>query len=279
MALWYDEVYEGDIRLGLKTTRTLWTGESEFQKIAIIETERFGKALLLDDAWMTAEGEEKTYHEMIVHPAMATAANPKRVLIIGGGDGGTAREVLRHTGVEHVDMVEIDGVLIEACKEHLPEIGTAWNDPRLNVIVSDGLDYLKTYDGPQYDVILVDGCDPVGPAVVLFEEPFYRDAKRCLAEGGVFVTQSQDPHLSHDVHVQVVKRLRDVFGTAHPYYAGVMLYPGNTWSWTWATAGDLDHLAPNLERAALAEETCEFYNRDIHVGAFAVPNFVRKALR
>lgn len=278
MGLWYDEVYEGDIRLGLKTTRTLWAGESEFQSIAIIETERFGRALLLDDAWMTAEGEEKTYHEMIVHPAMTTAREARRVLIIGGGDGGTAREVLRHPGVEQVDMVEIDGVLIEACKEHLPTIGTAWSDPRLNVVVSDGLDYVKSYDGPKYDVILVDGCDPVGPAVVLFEEAFYADAKRILAEDGVFVTQSQDPHLSHDVHVQVVRRLRDVFGKAHPYYAGVMLYPGNTWSWTWASSGELDHLTPDLERVAIVEETSEFYNREIHRGAFAVPNFVRKAL-
>src|SRR6056297_3330549 len=139
MSLWYDEIAYDKIRIGLKTKRTIYIEQSEFQKISIIETEHFGKALLLDDAWMAAEGDEKTYHEMLVHPALTTAKSIERVLIIGGGDGGTAREVLRHEGVKHVDLCEIDGQLLDAVREHMPEIG-AWEDERLHVHALDGVD-------------------------------------------------------------------------------------------------------------------------------------------
>jgi spermidine synthase len=277
MALWYDEVHDQTLRFGLKIRRTLYTERSEFQEIAIVETERYGKALLLDDIWMTLEEDERTYHEMLVHPALTTAPKIERVLIIGGGDGGTAREVLRHPEVKRCDLCEIDGQLIDACREHLAEIGTAWDDPRLEVHVGDGVEYVARYDGPPYDVVLVDGCDPVGPAAALFGEPFYRDVASVLSEDGVFATQSEDPHLYHDVHVEVVRRLRDVFGSAHPYYAGVMIYPGNTWSWTWASR-NVDHFAADEGRAERLEAVTEYYNRDIHRAAFALPNFVQKAL-
>ena len=278
MGLWYDEIHESTLRFGLTVKRTLYMDQSEFQKIAIVETERFGKGLLLDDIWMTVEGDEKTYHEMIAHPALTTAPSIERVLIVGGGDGGTAREVLRHAGVKHCDLCEIDGQLMDAIREHLPEIGTAWDDPRLHVHVGDAVDYVRNYDGPQYDVILVDGCDPVGPAAALFGEPFYRDVDRILAADGVFVTQSEDAHLFHNVHVDVVRRLRDIFGNAHPYYAGVMIYPGNVWSWTFASRS-VDPMQLHMDRVELLEEVTEYYNAHIHRGAFAVPNLVARALR
>lgn len=276
MSLWYDET-AGSLRFGLKVKRTLYVEQSEFQKISIVETERFGKALLLDDTWMTAEGDERTYHEMLVHPALATAPKIERVLIIGGGDGGAAREVLRHPDVETLDLCELDGQLIEAAKIHLTEIGSAWDDPRLNVHVGDGVEYVRNYDGPKYDVVLIDGCDPIGPAAALFGEPFYRDVERLLADDGVIVTQSEDPHIYHDVHVEIVKRLRSIFGQAAPYYAGVMIYPGNTWSWTYASR-TVDHRALDEARVERVAEHTEYYNREIHLGAFAVPNFVKRAI-
>lgn len=276
MSLWYDEEL-GSTRFGLRVTRTLYMEQSEFQHIAIVETEGFGKALLLDDTWMTAEGDEATYHEMLVHPALTTAPRIDRVLIIGGADGGAAREVLAHPEVGHLDLCDIDGQLIDACKEHLREIGSAWDDPRLHVHVGDGIDYVRRYDGQPYDVILVDGCDPVGPAAALFGEQFYLDALKIMSDDGVLVTQSEDPNIFGATHLEVIERLRSIFGQAHPYYAGIMIYPGNTWSWTYASKR-VDHRAPNAGRLDRLEQRTKYYNRDIHQGAFAIPNFVRRAL-
>jgi len=232
---------------------------------------------LLDDAWMAAEGDEKTYHEMLVHPALNTAKSIERVLVIGGGDGGTAREVLRHQGVKHVDLCEIDGQLLDAVREHMPELGS-WDDERLHVHALDGVDYVKRYDGEPYDVTLVDGFDPIGPGAVLFEKHFYEALAAIMTADGVMATQSEDPNLYFEMHVEVVNRLRKVFGNAHPYYAGIMIYPCNTWSWTWASKS-ADHLAFDAGRVERVEGWAEYYNRDIHVGAFAQPNTVRKALR
>lgn len=276
MALWFDEETD-TLRFGLKVRNTLYMERSEFQEIAIVETVGFGKALLLDDTWMTAEGDEATYHEMLVHPALTTVPKIERVLIIGGGDGGAAREVLSYAGVQHLDLCEIDGQLIDACKIHLTEIGSAWDDPRLHVHVGDGIDYVRRYDGPPYDVILVDGCDPVGPAAALFEEPFYRDVQKILAKDGVVVTQAEDPNIFGDTHLAVIGRMRKVFGHAEPFYAGVMIYPGNTWSWVYASATPRE-TALDEARVAFTESRTKYYNRDIHHAAFAKPNFVRRAL-
>jgi len=278
MSLWYDEVHEAKMRFGLKVHRTIYTERSEYQKISIVETEAFGKALLLDDVFMTLEEDERTYHEMLVHPALTSAPSIKRVLVIGGGDGGAVREVLRHPEVEHCDICEIDGQLIEACREHLPEIGTAWDDPRLQINVGDGVQFVKDHKGEPYDVVLIDGCDPVGPAAALFGVPFFESLNKILSADGVVAIQSEDPHLFHEVHIEIVRRMRKVFGNAHPYYAGIMIYPGNTWSWTFASR-TVDHLSPNLARAERIEKTSEYYNRDVHRAAFAQPNFIKKALR
>lgn len=277
MTLWYDEEAHDGLRIGLKTRRTIYVEESEFQKISIVETERLGKALLLDDLWMTAEGDEKTYHEMLAQPAMVTAPSIRRVLVIGGGDGGTTREVLRHPEVEVCDLCEIDGQLIDAIKEHFPEIG-AWDDPRLNVFARDGVDYVKHYDGEPYDVVLIDGFDPIGPGAALFEESFYSDLARITTPDAVVSTQSEDPNFYHQVHVDVVRRLRRVFGNAFPYYAGVMIYPCNTWSWTWASKS-VDHLAVDAARLERVESWTDYYNGEIHRAAFAQPNTVKRSLK
>ncbi|MBH23414.1 MAG: spermidine synthase [Myxococcales bacterium] len=277
MGLWYDEVFEDKLRLGLKLKRTLFTGQSDFQKVEVVETELLGKALLIDGLWMTCEGEEAPYHELIVQPAMVTSPTIERVLIIGGGDGGTAREVLRHAEVKHVDMVEIDAMVIEACKEHLPEIGTAWDDPRLNVMVGDGVAYVKEADVEPYDVVIVDGSDPVGPAKGLFNESFYRGCARLLKEEGVFVTQSESPRLFKEIHLEMVQVINTVFGAAWPYYYPVMIYGSGHWSWTYASRQTTPYDL-NDERVARLEKDSRIYNRGIHHGVFALPNHVKQEL-
>lgn len=277
MALWYDEILNDNIRFGLKVKQTLFMGASEYQTVSVVETEAMGRALLIDDLWMTSERDEKGYHEMIVHPAMTTAPKIDRVLVIGGGDGGTVREVLRYPGVKHVDMVEIDGLVVEVSKKFLPTIGAAWNDPRLHVTIGDGIAWVKDHALEPYDVILVDGSDPVGPAEGLFNKSFYEACLSRLSTGGVFVTQSESTMVFLDTHVEMVKTITEVFGSSHPYYRDVFLYSAGTWSWTYAskTRSPRDVVE---ERMAFIEERTEIYNRDIHHGMFAVPNFIRRRL-
>ena len=277
MALWYDEVNKDSLRFGAKTTRTLFVGQSPYQKVSVFETEALGKALMIDDLWMCAEGDEKTYHEMITHTAITTAKKSERVLIIGGGDGGTAREVLSYKHVKHVDLVEIDGMVIEACKKYLPELGTAWDDPRLNVVVGDGIAWVKREDLEPYDIILVDGSDPVGPAVGLFNEGFYKACYDRLSKDGILVTQAESPKLFYETHIELVKTLQRIFPVVHPFYQTILIYAGALWGWVYATKGT-EYTEIQDDLMALAEARCEIYNREIHLGAFAVPNFIKRAL-
>ena len=169
---WVDEIFDG-VRYGL-AGRVIAEEQSPFQRVTIIESERYGKGLLLDGCWMTAERQERHYHEAIVHPALCSAASIERVLVIGGGDGGTARECLRHAGVQHLDMVEIDGLVVEWSRQHLPSIGGGcWSDPRFHLTVGDGIAWAANAPDASYDVVIVDGSDPAGPAEGLFNRAFF----------------------------------------------------------------------------------------------------------
>ncbi|MEY4575862.1 MAG: polyamine aminopropyltransferase, partial [Pseudomonadota bacterium] len=157
MAMWFEETYGEKIRFGLRLKRSLFQGQSEFQSVDVVETVEFGRALALEGAWMTSERDEAHYHEMIVHPALTTAKTISRVLVIGGGDGGTIREVLSYPEVKHVTLVELDKMVVDVSQEHLSSFGVPWNDPRLEMKFGDGIKFLAEYAGPAYDVILIDG--------------------------------------------------------------------------------------------------------------------------
>jgi spermidine synthase len=275
---WIDEVHEGWLRTGLALERVLFDEQSPYQRVTIVDTVRFGRGLLLDHLWMTAEGDRWVYHELIAHTAMTTARRIARVLIIGGGDGGTALEVLRYPEVERVDLVEIDGMVIDACREHLPCFAAAWADPRLLVTVGDGIDYAQRADVAPYDVILVDGADAVGPAEGLFGARFFQGCQRLLAPGGVLITQAGSPGLQTDVHVALIETLAGVFAHVHPFYNTVSLYPGGSWSWIYAS-DDADPTAIDPVRAALAEAQTHIWSRDLQRGALlSMPNHIRRAL-
>lgn len=277
MGLWFEEDFQDRVRLGLRVTRSLLHARSEYQTIDIVDTVPYGVTLLLDGAYMTSVADEFHYHEMIVHPALTTAPNIRRVLVIGGGDGGTVREVLRYREVEQVTLCEIDGMVIDACKEHLP-FGVPWQDPRLTVRVGDGVAYLRDYEGEPFDVILVDGADPVGPAAGLFQNPFYVACRAVLAKDGVLASQTEAPLLMKDDFVAIQKALRAVFPVVQPYFGPVPIYPSGSWTWTYASNGTTPE-SPREDRLAQIESGCRYYNRDIHRAAFAQPNYVRAALR
>lgn len=279
MSLWCDEIYDNLSRFGLKTQKTLFHTRSPFQDILVVETELLGRALMLDSMWMTSEGDEKPYHEMLVHPALSTAPSIRRVLVIGGGDGGTIREVLKYPEVQHVDLVEIDELVVQACQEHLPQIGgAAWRDSRLTLTIADGIEWVKAAQPASYDIILVDGSDPTGPAVGLFDHAFYAACARALTQEGVFASQAESPILMQPIHVDMVQALQKAFGHAHPYYGTVMMYPGGLWSWVYASRATqpTDLKEDRLNRIAA---TTDIWNKAIHHGAFAVPNRLAHALQ
>lgn len=275
---WVDEHHLG-VRYGLEG-RVLVEEESPFQRITVIDSLRYGKGLLLDGCWMTAERQERHYHESLVHPALCSAAQIERVLVIGGGDGGTARECLRHPGVQHLDMVEIDGRVVALSQQHLPSIGGGcWQDRRFHLTVGDGIAWAANAPTASYDVVLVDGSDPAGPAEGLFNRAFFEQCRRILKPGGVFATQSESPEAFRQVHIDTVKVIRDVFGRADPMYGWVPMYPSGWWSWTFAATDGRRYLEPDAARAAAIAEGCEIWSPRWQRGAFdAIPAAIERTL-
>ena len=278
MGLWYDETFDDHTRIGLRVKETLFSGESPYQKVEVIDTAAFGRVLIIDGVFMTSDYDEFLYHEMLVQPALCTAPRIERVLVIGGGDGGTVREVLRHAGVKECVMIEIDEMVDNASKEHLPGIGTAWDDPRLHVRFIDGIEYVKTGDAESYDVILLDGTDPVGPGAALFDERFYAGCKRMLTPTGVMALQSESPLLMMDLFVETQHKLRELFSEVHPYLGPVPLYGTGTWSWTWCSNTG-EPLRAIRERQQAIVEGSKAYNEELHQAIFALPNYVKRALK
>jgi spermidine synthase len=274
-----DEVFDG-VRYGLEA-RILEERDSPFQRVTIIDSRRYGRGLLLDGCWMTAEHQERQYHEPLVHPALCGAERIERVLVIGGGDGGTARECLRHEGVRHLDMVEIDGLVVELARRHLPSLGDGcWDDPRFRLTVGDGIAWASAAADASYDVVIVDGSDPAGPAEGLFNRAFFEHCRRILRPGGVFATQSESPEAFRQVHLDTILLLREVFGHADPLYGWVPMYPSGWWSWTFAATGGRRYLVPDPERAAAVAAGCRIWSPRWQRGAFeAMPAFIERELR
>jgi len=275
---WIDEIFDG-VRYGL-AGRVIAEQQSPFQRVTIIESERYGKGLLLDGCWMTAERQERHYHESIVHPALCSAASIERVLVIGGGDGGTARECLRHAGVQHLDMVEIDGLVVEWSQQHLAAIGGGcWSDPRFHLTVGDGIAWAAKAADASYDVVIVDGSDPAGPAEGLFNRAFFEQCRRILKPGGVFATQSESPEAFRQVHLDTVRVIREVFGHADPMYGWVPMYPSGWWSWTFAAIDGRRYLQPDPARAAAVVDGSEIWSPRWQRGAFdAIPAAIEREL-
>ena len=215
---------------------------------------------------------------MISHPAIAAVERPARVLVIGGGDGGTVREVLRHAPVEQVVMVEIDQEVIDVSQRFLPAIGTAFDNPRLELRIGDGVAYAAEAPDESFDVVLLDGSDPVGPAEGLFGERFYRDVARILRPGGIFGLQSESPILMPDLFCQIQRALAGIFSDVRPYLGPVPLYGASSWSWTLARR-EGDVLPLDLSIIEALEPSLRYLNRDICRGAFALPNYIRDLLR
>lgn len=253
--------------------------QSEFQRIDIFESPEFGRILTLDGILMLTEKDEFVYHEMIVHPALAVNPGIRRVLVIGAGDGGTVRELTRYETVDHIDMVEIDEMVVDVCRQHLPRTACKLGDPRVKLRFEDGLRFVRTRK-EEYDLIIVDSTDPFGPGEGLFTREFYGNCFRALREGGILVNQHESPYYAADARAmqRAHHRLRQTFPVAQVYQAHIPTYPSGHWLFGFASKGS-DPLGDLKEEAwnALGLKT-RYYNTALHRGAFALPNFVKELL-
>lgn len=277
MDLWYTEKHSEDIGITLKVSKTLFSGESAFQKLEIIETLEFGKMMLLDGLVMVTERDEFVYHDMIVHPALFTHPNPQKVLVVGGGDGGSIREIMKHPAVEQAVLCEIDGLVIEKSIELLPTMACEidGSNPRVTLHVDDGLAYIREHQDA-FDVILVDSTDPIGPAVGLFEEDFYRLVFGALKADGIMVAQSESPFYHADLQKNMYANLRAVFPLVDMYQAFIPTYPSGFWSFAFASKKYHPVKDFDLQRAASRDFYTKYYNEDLHLGAFMLPTFAKE---
>ena len=277
--IWFEDTYQGDLLQKLQVSRLLYRKKTEYQDLVIFENPRCGRVLALDGAIQTTEADEFVYHEMLVHPALIAHSVSRRVLIIGGGDGGALRRVLAHRDVEHVTLVEIDRTVVDLCREYLPSIcENAFDDPRVELVVQDGSTFVEQTT-QRYDVVIVDSSDPIGPATRLFEQPFYRDCKRCLREGGILVTQNGVPFTQPDELKDSMQFLRNQFADVSCYLAPIPMYNGGHMAFGWASdvvalrCVEEGELASRIRECGLVTR---YYNAAVHRASFALPEFIRE---
>jgi len=275
--LWVSENFNDVYRMNYRVKETLYSKESDFQKIDVVNTEHLGKVLFNDGLLMTSERDEFVYHEMITHVPMSTHPNPKKVLIIGGGDGGTAREVLKYESVEKVVMVEIDPCVIEACKEHLNVTACELDNPKLELRIEDGLKYVKETK-EVFDVVLIDSTDPIGPAAPLFNIEFYSDVYALMTESGVVVSQCENPFLAGEMQKKLLGIKAELFNKVSIYNYSNITYPGGLWSFSYASKTQ-DPLLDAKNLPDSVAKNLKYYNRGVHKAAFALPQFQKNEVQ
>lgn len=263
--------------------KPLFKEKSPYQLVEIFDTYKYGRMLTVDKMVMCSERDEAAYHEMIVHVPMLANLDIKRVLVVGGGDGGSVREILKHPQVESVTMVEIDEAVIRASRQFLPSLSSCLDDPKLNLIIDDGIKFLEQADDESFDFVVIDSSDPVGPSVGLFSEDFYKDVYRCLKPNGIMSAQSESPRFNQAAFVDLVHCLQSIFGIAnvHPYLAFIQTYPTGMWSFSYCSKQSRHPVASlDMEQAIAFTEKhdLKYYNSDVHGAAFCLPTFIKKML-
>ena len=279
MELWYTEQHTKDVRFSIKVDKELYSEQTEFQRIDILESKEFGKFFTLDGLMMVTEKDEFIYHEMIVHVPMAVNLNIKKVLVIGAGDGGTIRELTKYKSIEKIDMVEIDKRVVEVCKEYLPQTACKLDDERVSIFYQDGLKFVRGKEN-EYDLIIVDSTDPFGPGEGLFTKEFYGNCYKALTEEGILVNQHESPYYAEyaksmkDAH----EKIQGIFKVHKVYQAHIPTYPSGHWLFGFASTkyNPIKDIKAN-EWNELGIET-NYYNTELHVGCFALPTYVNKQL-
>ena len=280
MELWYTENHTDNVKFSIRVDKHLKSAESEYQRIDIFESKEFGKILTLDGYLMVTEKDEYIYHEMITHIPMAVNPDIKNILVIGAGDGGTVRELTRYNHVENIDMVEIDEMVVEICREYLPQTASRLSDPRVHIFYQDGLRFVRSKEN-EYDLIIVDSTDPFGVGEGLFTKEFYGNCYKALKDDGILVNQHESTfYASYSNSMKRAhSRIKSTFPIALVYQAHIPTYPSGHWLFGFASKkydprSDLKSEWWN----SLGIKT-KYYNTLLHTGCFAIPNNVRDQLR
>lgn len=280
MQLWFTERHSPNVEFSIKVDRQLYTGQSEFQRIDVFDSKEFGRFLTLDGYMMLTEKDEFIYHEMMVHVPMAVYPEARRVLVIGAGDGGVIRELVQYDFIEHIDLVEIDELVVAVCKQYLPSTACQLDDPRVAIHYEDGLRFVRRCEN-EYDLIIVDSTDPFGPGEGLFTKEFYGNCYKALTNQGVMVNQHESPFYAEDALAmqRAHKRIVESFPISKVYQAHIPTYPSG--HWLFGFAAKTFHPVHDLEPVkwdTLGMKT-KYYNTRLHAGAFALPTYVEELLR
>ncbi|MGC8497284.1 MAG: polyamine aminopropyltransferase [Thermoplasmata archaeon] len=262
---WYGEQQTNGVKLLFKMKKKVYEGRSEYQHLEIYESREFGKIMFLDGTVQLTERDEFIYHEMITHVPLNYHRAPKRVLVIGGGDGGTVREILKHR-VDSITLVEIDKIVVDSSKKYFPSLAKSLDDRKVEVIIDDGIKYVENSKS-KYDIVIIDSTDPVGPAKALFSDSFYRNVRSKLNKNGIVVTQSGSPFY-YPEHLKIaVKNMRKSFAYTYTYLADIPTYPSSIWSFTIATDS-------KLEKVYRRKMDTKYYTYELHKN-LALPSFVQ----
>lgn len=278
--LWFTEQHTPNVRFSIKVDKQLFSEQSEFQRIDIFDSEEFGRVLALDGYLMLTEKDEFIYHEMIVHVPMCVHPAAKRVLVIGGGDGGTVRELTKYQHIEKIDLVEIDERVVEVSKMFLPQTAAALEDSRVTCYYEDGLKFIRHVENA-YDLIIVDSTDPFGPGEGLFTKEFYGNCFKALHEDGIMVNQHESPFYKDDAYAmqRAHKRICHSFPISRVYQVHIPTYPSG--HWLFGFASKKYHPVKEVDWQAWKDLRirCRYYNCPLHAGSFALPNYVEELLR
>ncbi|ADG14007.1 spermidine synthase [Methanocaldococcus infernus ME] len=277
--VWFTEYHNKNVALSVRVKDILYKDKSEYQEILILDTYDFGKVLVLDNTFQTTEFDEFIYHELISHIPLFTHPNPKDILVIGGGDGGTVREVVKHN-INKVDFVELDSKVLEACKKYMPKLSCEMENEKVNIIITDGIKYVAETE-KKYDVIIIDCPDPVGPAKGLFEKEFYKNVFKCLKDDGLMVQQSESPLYNLDLIKNIAKYLREAgFSIIMPYVYPMPSYPSGMWSFMLASK---KYNPMEVDEETIKERLnfeTKYYDEQVHKGIFlATPRFLKEAIK
>lgn len=268
MKLYFTEFHDEGTGIVFKIKKELFSAKSPYQEIKIFDTYTFGRLLVLDGLVMLTERDEFVYHEMLVHPAFYFKGKAEKVGVIGGGDGGTIREILKYPDVKEAYLVEIDRMVVDASKKYLPFTAFSLDDRRVKIFFEDGIRFLKERE-EDFDLLFIDSSDPVGPAKALYSMEFYESIKKNLKEDGIVVFQSESPWYHLDIIKEQIEGLSKLFSSVKLYLASIPTYPGGFWSFTIATSrelvGERDYIPEGLR----------YYNKSIRETLFWLPEFVK----
>ncbi|XP_014523345.1 spermidine synthase 1 [Vigna radiata var. radiata] len=282
---WFSEIspmWPGEAH-SLKVEKVLFEGKSDYQNVMVFQSSTYGKVLVLDGVIQLTERDECAYQEMITHLPLCSIPKPKKVLVIGGGDGGVLREIARYSSVEKIDICEIDKMVVEVSKQFFPDVAVGFEDPRVTLNIGDGVAFLKAVEEGTYDAVIVDSSDPIGPAQELFEKPFFASVARALRPGGVVCTQAESIWLHMDIIEGIVANCRQIFkGSVNYAWTTVPTYPsGMIGFMLCSTEGPtVDFLNPvySIDEDDSQTRPLKFYNSELHSAAFCLPSFAKRAI-